>query len=97
MLCTHGERLFSHRCHIEIPDTSLHAGLEIAKIGPNYVCGKVDVFAVVIALRYLLPNDEFGSFEAKLARCVNEYLTSDESIGEERLLEAMGFHPNGRK
>lgn len=96
-VCAHGERLFSHRCHVEIPDTALHAKLGIEKIGPNYACGKVDVFSVVIALRYLLPNDEFKSFKAKVARCINDYLSSDESIGEERLLEAMGFPAEWKK
>ena len=51
----------------------------------------MDVFSAVIALRYLLRDDEFKAFKAKLVKCVNGYLSSDESIGEERLLEAMGF------
>lgn len=96
-VCAHGERLFSHRCHVEIPDTALHAKLGIEKIGPNYACGKVDVFSAVIALRYLLRDDEFKAFKAKLVKCVNGYLLSDESIGEERLLEAMGFPAEWKK
>lgn len=96
-VCAHGERLFSHRCHVEIPDTTLHSKLGIEKSGPNYVCGKDDVFSAVIALRYLLPNDEFKSFKTKLVKCVNGYLSSDESIGEERLLGAMGFPAEWKK
>ena len=60
-VCAHGERLFSHGCHVEIPD------------------------------------DEFKAFKAKLVKCVNSYLSSDESIGEERLLEAMGFPAEWKK
>lgn len=96
-VCAHGERLFSHRCHVEIPDTALHAKLGIEKIGPDYVCGKVDVFSAVITLRYLLRDDEFKAFKAKLVKCVNGYLSLDESIGEERLLEAMGFPAEWKK
>ena len=96
-VCAHGERLFSHRCHVEIPDTALHAKLGIEKIGPDYACGKVDVFSAVIALRYLLRDDEFKAFKAKLVKCVNGYLLLDESIGEERLLEAMGFPAEWKK
>lgn len=96
-VCAHGERLFSHRCHVEIPDTALHAKLSIEKIGPDYVCGKVDVFSAVITLRYLLRDDEFKTFKAKLFKCVNGYLSLDESIGEERLLEAMGFPAEWKK
>lgn len=96
-VCAHGERLFSHRCHVGIPDTALHAKLGIEKIGPDYVCGKVDVFSAVITLRYLLRDDEFKAFKAKLVKCVNGYLSLDESIGEERLLEAMGFPAEWKK
>lgn len=94
---TCGERLFSHRCHVEIPDTALRAKLGIEKIEPDYACGKVDVFSTVIALRYLLRDDEFKAFKAKLVKCVNGYLLSDESIGEERLLEPMGFPAEWKK
>lgn len=96
-VCAHGERLFSHRCHFEIPDTALHAKLGIEKIGPDYVCGKVDVFSAVITLRYLLRDDEFKAFKAKLVKCVNGYLLLDESVGEERLLGAMGFPAEWKK
>ena len=51
----------------------------------------------MIALRYLLRDDEFKAFKAKLVKCVNGYLSSDESIGEERLLEAMGFPAEWKK
>ena len=68
----------------------MHAKLGIEKIGPDYACGKVDIFSAVIALRYLLRDDESKAFKAKLVKCVNGYLLSDESIGGERLLEAMG-------
>lgn len=96
-VCAHGERLFPRRCHVEIPDTVLRAKLGIEKIGPDYACGKVDVFSAVIALRYLLRDDEFKAFKAKLVKCVNGYLSSDESIGEGRLFEAMGFPAEWKK
>ena len=96
-VCAYGERLFSHRCHVEIPDTALHSKLGIEKSGPNYTCGKVDVFSAVIALRYLLPDDQFKAFKTKLVKCVNGYLSSNESIGEECLLGAMGFPAEWKK
>lgn len=59
-VCAHGERLLSRRCHVEIPDTTLHAKLGIEKIGADYACGKVDAFSAAIALRYLLHNTISG-------------------------------------
>ena len=75
----------------------MHAKLGIEKIGPDYVCGKAGVFSAVNTLRYLLRDDEFKAFKAKLVKCVNGYLSLDESIGEERLLEAMGFPAEWKK
>lgn len=46
----------------------MHAKLGIEKIGPDYVCGEVDVFSAVITLRYLLRDDEFKAFKAKLVK-----------------------------
>lgn len=41
--------------------------------------------------------DALLKVKVKLVKCVNEYLLSDESIGEERLLEAMGFPAEWKK
>lgn len=41
--------------------------------------------------------DALLKVKAKLVKCVNEYLLSDENIGEERLLEAMGFPAEWKK
>ncbi len=90
-VCAHGERLFSRRCHVEIPDTPLHGKLGIPRVGPDYASGKKDLFAVVVALKYLLSNEEFKKFNASLAKCISSYISSEESIGEGALLGAMGF------
>lgn len=41
--------------------------------------------------------DALLKVKVKLVKCVNGYLSSDESIGEERLLEAMGFPAEWKK
>lgn len=56
-VCAHGERPFSHRCHVDISDMVLHAKIGIVKSGSGYTCGKNDLFAVVIALRYVMPSE----------------------------------------
>ena len=93
--CAHDERLFSHRCHVEILDTALHAKLGIEKIGPDYACGKVDVFSAVIAHRYLLRDDEFKAFKAKLVKCVNGYLSSTRASAKSASLKPWVSRPNG--
>lgn len=58
-VCAHGERLYSFRIHETIPNTLLHKKLQIPQKNGNYLYGKQDLFAVVIALRYLISNKDF--------------------------------------
>lgn len=95
--CAHGERLFSHTVYTDISDTSLHSKLGIAKTGKQYVKGKHDLFAAVISLRYLMPNDEFLPFKKRLQSLIAGFVQSSGAIQEEDLLSLMGFPENWRK
>lgn len=90
-VCVHNERLFSHKVHSDIFDTPLHAKLGIPKAGNEYVQGKRDLFAVVIALRYLLPPTEFLAFKRELSRLIDGFEARNAKIDEARLLDLMGF------
>ena len=93
-VCAHNERLFSHKVYSEIPNTVLHRKLCIPQIGTQYVCGKKDLFAVVIAFRYLLPKEDFLIFKRELARQIDYYLKQSQRISEVQLLDTMGFPKN---
>lgn len=95
-VCAHNERLFSFRCRIDIPDTRLHGKLSIPRKGTQYLQGKSDLFAVVIALRYLLSRKDFSTFRQELSRLISMLLKQSPMLPEERLLTAMGF-PGGWK
>ena len=62
-VCAHGERLYSFRIRETIPDMPLHDKLKIVKKKGQFVSGKSDLFAVVIALRYLIGNEDFKKFK----------------------------------
>ncbi|MEG0144466.1 MAG: Abi family protein, partial [Clostridia bacterium] len=64
--CAHGERLFSYKTKDDIGDLQLHSKLNIPQINARYLQGKHDLFAVVIALRYLLPGDTFRVFKKEI-------------------------------
>ena len=93
-VCAHNERLFSYRCRDAIPDTKLHQKLDIPKKGDTYECGKTDLFAVVIAFRYLLPREEFILFKKKLTAQIDVISNSANHITRNELLSAMGFPQN---
>lgn len=96
-VCAHNERLFSYRSKDEIPDMEFHAKLGIPKGRGLYQCGKNDLFAVVIAFRYLLPKQEFLVFKRALTTQIDNFLKSTTHISEEELLHAMGFPANWKK
>lgn len=94
--CAHGERLFTYRTIDQILDTSLHIKLKIPKKGNQYVYGKQDLFAVVIAFRYLLTKEDFSKFKRKLVLEIEELNKKLIHITENELLDQMGF-PNNWK
>lgn len=93
-VCAHGERLFTYRTVDAIADTPLHRKLLLPKRGNQYEKGKQDLFAVVIAFRYLLPKQDFLCFKRRLIKEINKVNKSVTHISEEELLEKMGFPKN---
>lgn len=96
-VCAHNERLFSYRTKDSIPDTDLHRKLCIPKMGSTYALGKCDLFAVVIAFRYLLSPDEFRIFKRTLASHIDKLLNKTDHITETELLDTIGFPLNWKK
>ena len=96
-VCAHGERLFDFRTIDMIPDTLLHIKLNILCKKGLYQNGKKDLFAVVIALRYLTNNDDFKTFKTNLTKIINKVLKQCPHLTEEQLLKKMGFPKNWAK
>ena len=96
-VCAHGEALFSYQTRYDIPDTDLHLKMGIPKNGTQYTLGKRDLFAVVIAFRYLLPNEDFKRFKASLTSVIQHYLKSSGAMIDVTLYQYMGFPSNWSK
>ncbi len=96
-VCAHNERLFSYKTRNDIPDTVLHKKLQIPQKGTQYNFGKRDLFSIVIAFRYLLPNNEFKAFKKKLNAVLNQYFSESEIISKEEIYNLMGFPENWQK
>ena len=93
-VCAHNERLFSYNTRDDIPDTKLHAKLAIPKRGNQFLSGKRDLFAMVIAFPYLLPEEEFKAFKHSLTVTINNYFIASSAIPRKKLLNYMGFPEN---
>ena len=93
-VCAHGERLFTYQTIDNISDLPLHRKMSIPMNGIQYQYGKNDLFAVVIAFRYLIPNKDFLVFKRKLAALIDHTSKKLVHIDSEELLNKMGFPPN---
>lgn len=96
-VCAHNERLFSYQTKNDIPDTVIHSKLNIKKKGTQYLCGKRDLFALVISFRYLLPDDDFKKFKQSLSRIFNHFFNKTTSLSEIEVYKMMGFPENWSK
>lgn len=95
-VCAHGERLFTYRTMDNISDLPLHKKLSIPMNGIQYQYGKNDLFAVVIAFRYLIPSKDFRIFKRKLSALIDRASKNLTHIDNNELLNRMGFPQNWR-
>lgn len=93
-ICAHNERLFSQRIREAIPNFAVHTALAIPKKGNEYINGKSDLFAVVIALKYLLDDSDFYAFSSALSSAIDHYSLVTNPIPDNELYSAMGFPSN---
>lgn len=93
-VCAHGERLFTYRTIDNISDLPLHRKMSIPMNGIQYQYGKNDLFAVVIAFRYLLPDKDFRLFKKRLAKSIDDVSEKLIHIEHTDLLGKMGFPEN---
>ena len=96
-VCAHGERLFTYKTVDAIADTPIHQELAIEKSGNQYKYGKQDLFAVVIAFYYLLPEEDFSCFSQNLLKIIQTVSGQLIHVEERELLEKMGFPQNWGK
>lgn len=93
-ICAHNERLFSFKTRFEIPDTLLHKKMKIPQKGTQYLYGKHDMFALLIAFRYLLDKEDFKIFKKELTKLLNSFSATTSSNQKDKLLRAMHFPSN---
>lgn len=93
-VCAHGERLFTYKTIDAIADLPIHKKMNIPLDGEQYIYGKKDLFAAVIAFRYLLPAKDFLFFKKKLSQHIERINRSVIHISETELLHQMGFPKN---
>ncbi len=69
----------------------IHKAMNIPKKNNRYTKGKSDLFAVLIALKYLQAADKFSALIQELNEAINHLLKSTAQIKREQLYKYMGF------
>lgn len=90
--CAHGNRLYCFRTKRPLIDFSTHASLNIPKSdGHEYDYGKRDLFAAMIALRYVLPKSDYLKLIKEIYRLFSTIRPKLATINETDILKEMGF------
>lgn len=90
--CAHGNRLYCFRSQDPISDTPVHSNMNIPK-GKNkeYIFGKRDLFAALIAMKMLLSKRDFSMMCNDIQEAIKELETSITTISSSEVLSCMGF------
>lgn len=96
-LCAHDERIYCSKGNIYISDTSVHDSLGIPRLPDgNYICGKIDLFALLITFKILLNKKDFTTVFNKINGRLISLERDLHCIPIETILLAMGFPSNWR-
>jgi len=93
--CAHNDRLYNYKSNkVEIPPLRLHKELDLIRLpNGNFQQGKQDLFAVIIALRYLLDDSNFSSFFGNLTDIIKSH-PDNKVFTKTDLIKSMGFPAN---
>ena len=95
--CAHGNRLYCYRTKHPLTNTKYHVQLNIVKNSAGeYMYGKRDLFACVIALKGLLSNNDFKRMSKELFRAIGTLDKKLKLLKKEEILNEMGFPDNWR-
>ncbi|OUP80882.1 UNVERIFIED_ORG: hypothetical protein B5F06_15860 [Lacrimispora saccharolytica] len=96
--CAHGNRLYCYRTKNPLIDTPFHSFLSIAKNEKNeYMQGKRDLFAALIALKRLLSNNDYKRMSKEIYRAIGNLRKKLSVINVTDVLREMGFPEKWRE
>ena len=93
--CAHGNRIYCFRTKATLVNTDFHEELGIQKNDENeYIYGKRDLFACLIALKKILSKNDFRRMKKELSMSIKTLSKKLQILTENEILGEMGFPPN---
>lgn len=95
-LCAHDERIYNVDTGKmkSIPDTVYHANLDIQKVKDRYVCGKNDLYSLIVVLKVLLNAEDFSNLHNKMEGTIQSVNSKIKSIDVFDVYRQMGLPNN---
>lgn len=91
-VCAHNERLFDYRYNKRsINNMQIHKNMNIPKKKNRYTKGKSDLFAALIALKYLQEESAFHKLVCDIEDAIDSLLKNTSQIQRSQLYKYMGF------
>lgn len=95
--CAHGNRLYCFRTKNPLSSTSYHVALNIPQNKDGeYLYGKRDLFACLIALKRLLSHNDYKRMSKEIYRAIGTLDKKLSLLTKSELLKEMGFPENWR-
>lgn len=92
---THGNRLFCYRSKRPLCNTRLHSQMGIERnLSGEYICGKRDLFAVMICLKLTLSKKEFRRLVKDIDIAIRNLSSRKNVLSPDELLSTLGFPVN---
>ncbi len=96
--CAHGNRLYCFRTKHPLGNTPYHNVLKIpTNASGEYIYGKRDLFACVIALKRLLSHNDYKRMAKEIYRAVGTLDKKLSLLSKDDVLKEMGFPENWRE
>lgn len=93
-LCAHEDILYDHRSASIIDDNKYHEMLGIPRKDDEYICGKNDLFALILIMKFLLREEEFRLLIKELSYEIDLLSGKLSTISIKDVLNKMGFPEN---
>ena len=93
-LCAHEDICYNNKTQKVIEDTKYHHLLNIPQHYDEYICGKNDLFSLIIMLKYILNKDNFNLLMHEISYELDILAGRLQTIPIESVLKEMGFPQN---
>ena len=95
-ICCHDDKLIDYiHSKVNIMTTKYHTHFNLLKDSDgNYIEGKKDLFASLIAIKYFVDSNVYSNFINNISNAINEYVEKIDNINKNDLLKFMNLPEN---